>query len=308
MRRTTHHAPRTFSAGIGRWIGSAEVYSGTGQFLGNAHDQRHVQRKAGENAVQIDLSFVGPFKFSGTYTIADHGDYRLYQGPANYGYAETLANNLIDANAYWPITGLTQRFFLMVLPDQNRQLSLALMSRGEQLIYVVVGDYQRVDADWQGVNPTMQNGTSFDFANDPAGGRHAILLQRAGEWRGTLQVLDGDLTELGETSYQEIIQQSTARLRTTLIGNYFDPTIRQLDLNTNDWLAWSKEGEVVGSYSLSGGRALSGTFHHLEKSLRVWRREVVSHDGTHKAVVHNWYRGGQRVGVQFGVLNYIELH
>ncbi len=307
MTGTTQHATRTFSAGIGRWIGSAEVYDGNGQFLGNAHDQRHVQRVTGENAVKIDLSFVGPFKFSGSYTIVDHGDYRLYQGPANYGYAETLANNLIDANAYWPVTGLTQRFFLMILPDQNRQMSLALMSRGEQLIYVVVGDYQRVDDAWQGVNPTMQNGTSFDFANDPAGGRDAILLQREGEWRGTLNVLDGDLVELGTTSYQEIIhapRTAPNMLRTTLIGNHFDPTTRQIELNTNGWLAWSNAGEVVGSYSLSGGRALSGTFHHLAKSLRVWRREVVSHDGTHKAVVHNWYRGGQRIGVQFGVLSY----
>lgn len=308
------NSQRSFSAGIGRWIGSAEVYSGTGQFLGNAHDQRHVQRKVGENAVQIDLSFVGPFKFSGTYTIADHGEYRLYQGPANYGYAETLANNLIDANAYWPVTGLTQRFFLMVLPDQNRQMSLALMSRGEQLIYVVIGDYQRVDDNWQGVNPTMLNGTSFDFANDPAGGRDAILLHRNGEWRGELSVLDGNLAELGTTTYQEIthaprpneVRLTHHALRTTLIGNHFDPTTRQIELKTNDWLAWSEAGEVVGSYSLSGGRALSGTFHHLEKSLRVWRREVVSHDGSHKAVVHNWYRGGQRIGVQFGVLEFVE--
>lgn len=294
-----------FSAGIGRWIGSAEVYSGTGQFLGNAHDQRHVQRAAADaNAVTIDLSFVGPFKFTGSYTIADHKTYRLYQGPANYGYAETLASNLIDANAYWPVTGLSQKFFLMVLGD--RQLSLALMSRGAQLIYVVVGEYQRVDEAWQGANPILQNGTSFDFADDPAGGRSAILMQRDGEWRGTLTALDGALNWLGETPYQEIDQTTDEGRRTTVVGNYFDPTTRTIDLRTNGWLAWSQAGEVVGSYSLSGGRALSGEFHHLAQRLRVWRREVISHDGTAKAVVHNWYEGGQRVGVQFGILNFTE--
>ena len=291
-----------FSAGIGRWIGSAEVYSGDGQFLGNAHDQRHVQRISGENAVKIDLSFVGPFKFTGSYTIADHKTHRLYQGPANYGYAETLASNLIDANAYWPVTGLSQKFFLMVLGD--RQMSLALMSRGSQLIYVVVGEYQRVDSAWQGANPILQNGTSFDFAGDPAGGRSEILMQREGEWRGTLSALDGDLNWLGETQYQEITQTTDDGPRTTFIGSHFDPEPRQVDFHTNGWLAWSKAGEVVGSYSLSGGRALSGEFHHLAQGLRVWRREVISHDGTTKAVVHNWYRGGQRVGVQYGVLSF----
>ena len=291
-----------FSAGIGRWIGSAEVYSGTGQFLGNAHDQRHVQRIVGQNAVKIDLSFVGPFKFTGSYTIADHKTYRLYQGPANYGYAETLASNLIDANAYWPVTGLSQKFFLMVLGD--RQMSLALMSRGSQLIYVVVGEYQRVDDAWSGANPILQNGTSFDFADDPAGGRGTILMQREGEWRGELNCLDGDLESIGTSAYQEITQVTSHGRRTTLAGNHFDPETRTVDFQTNGWLAWSKSGDVVGSYSLSGGRALSGEFHHLAQGLRVWRREVISHDGTTKAVVHNWYRGGERVGVQFGVLRY----
>ncbi len=295
---------RIFSAGIGRWIGSAEVYSGSGQFLGNAHDQRHVQRVAGKNAVQIDLSFVGPFKFSGTYTIADFGDYRLYQGPANFGFAETIANNLIDANAYWPVTGLSQRFFLMVLPDQDTQLSLALMSRGEQLIYVVVGNYQRVDEAWQGANPSLQNGTSFDFAADPAAGRGSILMHRSGQWRGNLTCLDAELREKGSTTYCEQIVSAENRLTSTISGNSFDPDARQIELNTNDYLAWSESGEVVGSYSLSGGRALSGTFHHLSKEVRVWRREVASHDGSHKAVVHIWFRGSQRAGVQFGVLQF----
>ena len=31
---------------------------------------------------------------------------------------------------------------------------------------------------------------------------------------------------------------------------------------------------------------------------------MVSHDGALEAVLHTWYRGGARVGVQFGVLQF----
>jgi len=55
---------------------------------------------------------------------------------------------------------------------------------------------------------------------------------------------------------------------------------------------------------LSGGRALSGQFHHRKAHLRVWRREVATLDGNRKAIVQHWYRGGQRVGTQFGVLEF----
>ena len=89
-----------------------------------------------------------------------------------------------------------------------------------------------------------------------------------------------------------------------IAGAAFDQPDAVINLKTNGWQAWSESGPVVGSYSLSGGRALSGQFHFQETGLRLWRREVVSHDGRCKAVVHLWYRGGQRIGAQFGVLQF----
>ena len=77
-----------------------------------------------------------------------------------------------------------------------------------------------------------------------------------------------------------------------------------MTLKSNGWEAWSTPGDLVGSYSLSGGRALSGNFHFLHEEQRVWRREVASHDGSYKAVVHMIYRGGKRIGVQYGVLRF----
>ncbi len=296
-----------FTQGVGRWLGTAEVYDGAGTFLGNATDQRHVQKQTDENRVRIDLSFVGPFKFAGHYTIADHKTHRLYEGPANVGYAETLSDGLIDANAYWPITGLTQRFFLMVLPGGDKQMSLALMSRGERLLYVVVGEYNRVTEEAGPVPPGFVNGTSFDLAGDPAAGRGEVLLHRAGVWRGVLSTLDEGLEPTSETSYCEGVSITENGLHVTTEGSAFDLEKRSFALRVKDSLAWvpAEEGlEVAGSYSLSGGRALSGGFHHLAKALRVWRREVVSHDGTLKAVLHTWYRGGVRIGVQFGVLKF----
>ena len=85
----------------------------------------------------------------------------------------------------------------------------------------------------------------------------------------------------------------------------FDSITRHFSLSTNQWQAWATEtSDVVGSYSLSGGRALSGQFYHREAHLRCWRREVVTLDGTRKAVVQHWYRGGKRIGSQFGVMEF----
>ena len=289
-----------FTQAIGRWLGTAEVYDGNGRFLGNGTDRRHVQKQVGENRVRIDLSFVGPFKFAGHYFIEDCKTHRLYQGPANVGYAETLSSGLIEANAYWSVVGLSQRFFLMVLPDGNRQMSLALMSRGEELIYVVVGEYHRVAEDGAVEIPAFVNGTSYDFADDVAGGRGEILLHRNGRYAGALSSLDGDLKELAATDYSETMSDLSVGMQ----GLAFAPGLHSFDLVTNGCQAWTGAGQVVGSYSLSGGRALSGQFHFLDEQLRLWRREVVSHDGMMKVVVHIWYRGGQRVGVQFGVLDF----
>ncbi len=297
-----HSREQGFTQAIGRWLGTAEVYDGKGRFLGNATDRRHVQKQVEDNRVRIDLSFVGPFKFAGHYFIEDHKTHRLYQGPANVGYAETLSNGLIEANAYWAAVGLSQRFFLMVLPDGQRQMSLALMSRGEELVYVVVGEYHRFSDEEYVETPAFVNGTSYDLADDVTAGRGEVLLHRNGRYTGTLSTLDGDLNMLPETSYAEQMDG----LSVSVSGLAFVPAANTFDLQTNGRQAWTVPGQVVGSYSLSGGRALSGQFHFLDEQLRLWRREVVSHDGNMKAVLHNWYRGGQRVGVQFGILNFVE--
>jgi len=312
MTTNTQATHPRFSQNLGHWLGTAEVYDGNGRFLGNGSDSRQVQQLA-DGRVRIDVSFVGPFKHAGYYTIAETAGSRLYQGPANVGYAETLSSGLVDANAYWPALGLSQRFFLMVLPNGNSQLSLALMSRGEKLLYVVVGQNERVRTGDAGQKtdtnspspvlrpPSFLSGTSYDLARDPAAGRGDILLHRPGVWSGELAALDGALRPLSATHYSE---QITANLQLQLAGMAFVEGAATAVLHTNHWEAWSETGDLVGSYSLSGGRALSGHFHFLPTHLRLWRREVVSHDGRHKAVLHTWYRGGERVGVQFGVLNY----
>ncbi len=174
-----------FTQNLGHWQGTAEVYDGHGRFLGNGSDSRQVQQ-LDNGRVRIDVSFVGPFKHAGHYTIAEAAGSRLYQGPANVGYAETLSSGLVDANAYWPALGLSQRFFLMVLPDGDTQLSLALMTRGEKLLYVVVGQNERIRTEDEGREtdapssvlrpPSFLSGTSYDLAHDPAAGRGEILL------------------------------------------------------------------------------------------------------------------------------------
>lgn len=295
---------RSFSQGLGDWSGTAEVFDGEGKFLGNAADRRHVQKQQTEDSIRIDLSFVGPFKFAGHYTISDKGTHRLYEGPANIGYAETLSSGLVDANGYWPIVGLSQRFFLYVLPGGERQLSLALMSRGEQLIYTVVGEYQRMESAAALIPPGFVNGSAFDFADDPNAGRPQALLLRSGRWTGRLTELNENLVVVGESEYSESVRPTGEQLRLEWRNSRFGAEEHEVLIYQKKALVWTGVGEVVGSANLSGGRALSGQFHHRKAALRVWRREVASHDGTHKVVLLSWYRGGQRIGVQHGVLNF----
>jgi len=293
-----------FSAGVGRWAGSADVFDGSGRFVGGGADTRHVQPLAA-GQVRIDVSFIGPFRHTGHYIIHDHGDYRIYDGPANVGYAEALSDSLIDANAYWPTLGLSQRFFLMVLPGGAVQLSLALMSRGEHLMYAVIGQNDRVTD--QAPPPTLISGTAYDLGQDPTCGRGVLLLNRAGTWRGQITLLDGECAPMGLTDSTETVVPTPKGVQIIRMGGMNDQP-HSVSLMCDGWNAWTPYDdptpEVVGSASLYGGRALSGQFHHRAAQMRVWRREVVTHDGTQKAVVNVWYAGGQRIGVEYGVLGF----
>ncbi len=297
-------SPVSFAQGLGRWAGNAEVFDSAGRFLGNGADYRHVQAQP-DDRVRIDVSFVGPFKHSGHYIIHDRGDHRLYEGPANIGYAETLSASLVDAHAYWPALGLSQRFFLMVV-DDHLQLSLAHMTRGEHLLYVVVGQNERVPADAPNPQPNLVSGIHYDLAADPAAGRVAVLLHRPGRWHGTLSALNAARQPLGQFEFAETVRRAApTQIHLTHSGGAFDASTRQMLCHTDHWHGWATaDSDVVGSYSLSGGRALSGQFYHRAGQLRCWRREVATLDGQRKAVVQHWYRGGERVGVQFGVLTF----
>lgn len=298
------HPSTQYTQGIGRWAGSAEVYDGYGRFLGNGTDYRQVQPLA-DGRIRIDVSFLGPFKHSGHYFIQPQDNYRLYEGPANIGYAETLSDSLVDANAYWPALGLSQRFFLMNVGD-NLQLSLAQMARGEHLMYVIVGQNDRVPDGDAPAQPVVVSGTHYDLQDDPAAGRPAVWLHRPGRWSGDMTALDENRRPLSRFAYSQTIAPVAAdRLALQTAGGAFDPAARQAVFHTNGRQAWATaDSAVVGSYSLSGGRALSGQFYYRESRLRCWRREVATLDGARKAVVEQWYRGGQRVGVQFGVLEF----
>ncbi|MCL6509781.1 MAG: hypothetical protein K6U78_03755 [Anaerolineae bacterium] len=282
---------------FGQWVGSAEVFGADGRFVGNGMDLRSVQR-VDDCRTRIDVAFVGPFKVSGHYFIRDCGDHRIYEGPVNVGYAEALGQGVVDANAYWPALGLSQRFLLALLPDGDTQVSLALMSRGDQLMYVVVGQNKRLIG--EAALPELLSGTAYDLAADPAAGHGAMLLHRRGVWRGELVALDNQRRPLAHAPYQE---RFSGDGRIEVAGGHFDPSPRCLCLKTNGWQAWTTpDSDVAGSCGLAGGRAAHGHFHHLAQALRVWRREVATLDGSRKLLLQHWYRGGERIGSEYGVL------
>ena len=288
--------------GIGEWKGTAEVYDGQGRFVGNGADQRHVRTLEEDGRTRIDLAFIGPLKFAGHYHIAQKEGYRSYEGPINFGTAESLGPNLVEANNYWAVTGLSQRFFLMVTPDGMRQMSLALLSRGDQPIYTIVGEYVRVFGSQE--VPNLTTGTAYDLFGDPNAGRSELLVHRPGIWRGTLSSRDAQLKFIRDDEFTEKVEQTADGLSFQQSAGHFHDRSASYSVKTNGWQGWTPAGDVVGSYSLCGGRALVGSFHYMQDNTRLWRREVVSNDGLCKAVFHTWFKGGARIGVQHGMLEF----
>lgn len=286
----------------------AEVYDGEGRFLANGADQRHVRTATEDGRTRIDLSFVGPLKFSGHYYIESKGDHRLYQGPVNCGYAHSLGKDGVHAHAYWPSIGLSQKFLLMLAPDGQRQLSLALMSRGEQLLYVVVGENARMSSGQAEVNIPLVNGCSFDLGKDPKAGRSEHYLLRPGYW-------EGELTSLTSDALKSVVQPVRQTLKSigdhgysySLEGGVAGQKPLEARVHSNAWQEWSEAGSLVGSSSFYGGRALSGQWHHLPSARRLWRREVVAADGLYKAVLQVWYEGENKIASEWGFLRYRSL-
>ena len=301
----------SFSQGLGEWIGSAEVYDGDGRFAGMGRDTRTVKAEDPAGLITVEVTFEGPFELSGMYTIADHGSHRTYEGPLNLGFAEVLGDGLIAARNYWPSLGLSQRFFLMVLPDGDHQLSLALLSRGDQLRWTVVGEYQRQLQASQDPPPAVKPIDPAEVRDDPSAGRGRLLLLRPGRWSGRLHRLDGDLEPSGTVNFSETLTPTSAdpapagsqAMKVHLSGLDFAPDASFL-LESDGWTAWTPAGDFAGSAALSGGRGLSGHFHNDPAGCRVWRREVASLDGTTKAVLHIWYRGEERLGALYGTVTF----
>ena len=280
------------------------MYDASGRFVSNAMDQRFARTVDEDGRVRIDLAFIGPLKFAGHYTIQDHGAHRIYEGPANTGFAEPVGPNAIDANGYWPSTGLTQRFFLAKLPSGDKQLHFSLMSRGEQPIYTILSESHLVPDDGSATVPGLVPGIGHDFVSDPAAGRDQVLLHRSGTWSGTVSRFAENLKPIGENEMEERVVEEDGTIAWSLRGS-LAPDNLKATFKTDGWMGWSDFGETVGSYSLYGGRAMAGNLNQIASGLRVWRREVSTNDGQTKAILHTWYRGGQRIGAQQGFLNFI---
>ena len=323
----------SFSQGVGQWEGAAEVYDAEGRFAGWAHDTRTVLADDRAGRVTVDVRFDGPFSLVGTYTIADHGGFRTYEGPLNVGHAEALGDSVVAAHNYWPDLGLSQRFFLMVLPDGDHQLSLALLSRGERLCWTVVGEYVRRSGpgplpDEPGNQSTNQPqdsparpGDAAAMPDDPTVARGANLLHRAGRWSGRLTSYDRQREPTGTVDYTEAVDPAEAAGDSLTAGESgpaqptgqpFNVAVSGLPhcgdvafrMLSDDCSAWTPSGDVVGSATCSGGRAVSGQFHVWADDLRWWRREVAARDGSVKAVVHSWYRGEEHLGFTCGALKF----
>ncbi len=293
---------RSFTAGIGEWIGQSEVYDPSGRFLGNGVDSRSVEVDESTGKVTIDVSFDGPFTLSGRYSIADHGTHRIYEGPLNFGWADTLGDNVIAAHNHWPDLGLSQRFFLMTLPSGTRQLSFALISRGEQLKYMVVGESLRHAAE-HASPPSFEAMDPDKIGTDLTAGRGEMLLWRSGTWAGDLALFDDNLEPVGFSRCVERTFGAGVSQTVEVSGLHWTSDVRY-DVTRDANTSFAPTGNFVGSSTAAGGRAASGTFLHCGDNRRLWKREVCASSGVEKAVLHLWYEGDRRVGAATGVLTY----
>lgn len=290
------------SQGIGNWTGISEVYDGSGMFIGNASDQRHI-KKNDDETYTVTVNIFGPLMINGDYKIRIASDHHSYLGNTHYGYAEQSNNELLASNNYWAKWGLSESSFVIVSPEIHSQLSLSLLKRGEQLIYMLIGEYYDNQTS---VQLPPAEGTPFDRHNDPTAGRGTHLLHRAGTWSGQVTVMDGDLQPMGRAHYTENVRTHQDQLMVTTEGGGFTPMKRSFRMTSNGWQAWTAPGDVVGSYSIAGGRALIGSFHYVGADRRIWRREVSTADGQHKAILHYIYHGDKRVGIQYGMLSFVK--
>jgi len=290
------------SQGIGNWTGISEVYDGNGKFIGNASDQRTLVQNDDETYT-VTVNIFGPLMVNGQYNIRLASDHHTHLGQVNFGYAEQNNNELLASNNYWAQWGLSESSFVLVSPKIHSQLSLSLLKRGEQLIYTLVGEYHDTNTNIAVPNAV---GTPLDRHNDPNAGRTQHLLHRAGTWSGEVTVIDENLAPMGRAHYTENVRVHQEQLMVTTEGGGFTPMKRSFRMKTNGWQAWSDPGDVVGSYNIAGGRALVGNFHYVGADRRIWRREVATSDGQHKAIVHYIYHGDKRVGVQYGILSFVK--
>lgn len=288
------------SQGIGNWTGISEIYDGRGYFIGNVSDQRSIKQNP-DSTYTVSVNIIGPVMLSGQYGIRIDPDHHTYQGDVHVGYAEQYNDELLASNNYWAQWGLSERNFVMISTETHTQLSLSLLSRGDQLIYMLVGEYYD---DKSPIQIPTALGIPYDRRDDPTAGRGTLLLHRAGTWSGQVTVLDENQAPMGFAHYTENMRVRQDQLIVTTEGGGFTPMRRSFRMKTNGWQAWSDPGDVVGTYNLGGGRALSGNFHYVGAERRIWRREVVTSDGHHKAILHYIYQGDRRVGIQYGMLTF----
>jgi len=288
------------SQGIGNWTGISEIYNGQGHFIGNVSDQRTIKQNA-DDTYTVSIKIMGPIMLNGQYNIKIAHDHHAYQGDLHVGYAEQYNNELLASNNYWSQWGLSERNFVMVSSETHAQLSMSLLNRGDQLVYMLVGEYYDDNSE---VQIPITLGIPSDRRDDPTAGRDMILMHRAGTWSGQVTVLDENQQPMGRAHYTENLRVNQNHLIVTTEGGGFTPMKRSFHMKTNGWQAWSAPGDVVGTYNLAGGRALSGSFHYVGAERRVWRREIITSDGQHKAILHYIYQGDKRVGIQYGLLTF----
>src|SRR5690606_21706472 len=126
------------------------------------------------------------------------------------------------------------------------QLSLAQMSRGEHMMYIVVGQNDRVPEDTPVPQSTVVSGTHYDLHDDPTSGRGEILLHRDGHWHGELTALDENKKPIGKFSYAETCKPSNSQtFQFTVEGGAFDKTTRRFSLSTNGWQAWATDNSEI---------------------------------------------------------------
>jgi hypothetical protein len=297
----------------GEWHGIPTVFEPDGTAVGNNKVNRASEFVDGKTTYWLEADFqgVGPIatrfdmgKSRMSFGVIDSDQDRIYCGPDFIGGGRPFGM-LVDSNYYSPYWNTDLRTVNLVLPQRKLQVYSSLFHEGPTIVAVQNGLYT-VTQDY-GTNPQTQAFVSEFLDRERAIGRkqHVLPVKYKGQWRGTLQVHNGDQSFLGEIDVvitHTPITLTKAEKHVQISGALNHSWTYVHARNSNHHMF---EGPDMFGNGIAYGRFLFATRHVFGQALKLKSRETLLIDDNEAlAVVWNFHKSDREYVVAFGVLDW----